>query len=293
FRIDLSLRILEYYPQSGSLILALVLGNRYFLDQEFIEYIRFSGLAHILALSGLHLIIFVGFFIWLLTKMGITQRFLGVLTLPLSIGYLFLGGLGISLQRAVLFHFLGSCFQFYRIPIPATKIFLLAFLINILIIPSNAYTLSFWLSYISVLGIVYCYKFWYDMLVTVLGKTITPFLAVSIAASVMVMPILIWFFGVINIFSVIASFLIVPMMPFVLICCFTAVLFGSFKIGFEILDNIIALIYQFIFETARFFSEIPYGVIFFNNRLVVIWGVLFNIVLISCIIKKRDYEFME
>ena len=126
FRIDITREIINLYPKSGALITALILGNKSFLDDEFMEYIRFSGLAHLLALSGLHLIIFIMFFIWLFSLLGMSNRFLGVSTLPFSLFYLFLGGLGISLQRAVLFHFLSSFFSYIRIPILNTKIFFIA-----------------------------------------------------------------------------------------------------------------------------------------------------------------------
>ncbi len=288
FRIDITREIINLYPKSGALITALILGNKSFLDDEFMEYIRFSGLAHLLALSGLHLIIFIMFFIWLFSLLGMSNRFLGVSTLPFSLFYLFLGGLGISLQRAVLFHFLSSFFSYIRIPILNTKIFFIALFVNMIISPNNIYSLSFWLSYISVAGIVFSYKFWYDVLSTHIIPVINSYLAVSLAAFMSVSPILILVFGVLNIYSVFSSTIIVPFMPILLIFCFSAVFLSYYGISFEMLDQIIFLFYRFIYLIAKIFSEIPMGVIFFQNKMIgSVVFILIMIIIVTILNKKR------
>ncbi|MDK2818895.1 MAG: ComEC/Rec2 family competence protein [Spirochaetota bacterium] len=288
FRIDITREIINLYPKSGALITALILGNKSFLDDEFMEYIRFSGLAHLLALSGLHLIIFIMFFIWLFSLLGMSNRFLGVSTLPFSLFYLFLGGLGISLQRAVLFHFLSSFFSYIRIPVLNTKIFFIALFVNMIISPNNIYSLSFWLSYISVAGIVFSYKFWYDVLSKYIIPVINSYLAVSLAAFMSVSPILILVFGVLNIYSVFSSTIIVPFMPILLIFCFSAVFFSYYGISFEMLDQIIFLFYRFIYLIAKIFSEIPMGVMFFQNKMIAsVVFILIMIIMVTILNKKR------
>ncbi len=289
WRIDLSQKILDYYPKSGALVLALILGNRNFINDDFMEYIRFSGLAHVMALSGLHLVIFVGMFVWIFKVLGVTHRYLGMITMPFSVFYLFLGGFGIPLQRAVLFHFLGSCYQYIRVPIPAKNIFLIAFLVNVVIIPNNVFTVSFWLSYISVLGIVFCFKFWYDMLSKGLHYYIASSLAVSLSACVMIAPILIWFFGYINIFAVVASLIVMPMIPLVLVLCFLVVFLSIFSLRIDLLDNAINLCYYIISRVAQTFSN--FGVIFFEDKRL---GVLISLCMMALMCAMmRHYEKME
>ncbi len=289
WRIELSEKIVEYYPKSGALTLALILGNRSFVDPDFMEYVRFSGLAHIMALSGMHLVIFVGIFILIFQKLGVVNRNLGIVTMPFSIFYLFLGGFGIPLQRAVLFHFLGSVYKYFRIPIPSKNIFFIAFILNVGFIPNNIFALSFWLSYISVLGIVFCYKFWYDMLKDNLGKYIASSFAISLAACMMTIPILIWFFGYINIFFMVTSLLVMPIIPMMLMLCFVVVFLSVFDIKLGLLDNFIKVCYNVVYEISRIFSE--HGVIFFENKLK--WVLISISISTLLIVIMRKYERVE
>ncbi len=291
FRIYLTKQIVDLYPKSGALIIALILGNKSFLDDEFMEYIRFSGLAHLLALSGLHLVIFIMLFVWLFSLFGIPKKLLGISTLPFSIFYLFLGGVGISLQRAVLFHVVSAFFAYIRIPILSTRMFLVALVINIIIAPKSMYSLSFWLSYISVAGIVFFYKFWYDIVSGFVHPIINSYLSVSLAAFMFISPVLIFVFGVVNIYSIISSTIIVPFMPIVLIFCFFAVFTSFYGISLGIIDSLIFLFYQAIYLIAKTFSELPLGVMFFQNKTIsALVSILVMIVIIKLLNKKRTYH---
>ena len=291
FRIRLTKQIVNLYPKSGALITALILGNKSFLDGEFMEYIRFSGLAHLLALSGLHLVIFIMFFVWLLSLLGVPKKWLGISTLPFSVFYLFLGGVGISLQRAVLFHVVGALFAYIRIPILSSRMFLVALVINIIVLPKNMYSLSFWLSYISVAGIVFFYKFWYNIVSGFVYPIINSYLSVSLAAFMLISPVLIFVFGVVNIYSIISSTIIVPFMPIVLIFCFFAVFTSSYGISFGLIDSIIFLFYQAIYAIAKIFSELPLGVMFFQNKTISsLVSVLVMIIIVQLLNKKRTYH---
>lgn len=277
WRITLSQKILNSYTYSGDLILALILGNRFYLDDDFMEYIRFAGLAHMFALSGLHLVIAVGVFLYLVQFLGIQQRYWGISTLPFSILYLFIGGFGIPLQRAVLFHILGSTYSLFRIPTSGKNIFIIAIIINLLFLPNNIHSLSFWLSYLSVLGIVFCYNFWYAIMRKYFNKYISSMLATSLSVSVLISPLLIYFFGYINLFSIVANLFIIPLMPLLLILCFLCVLFVLCNIEISILDIGIEYFYIFLLKVTSFFAELSYGVIVFESK---IFGTLISMIIL-------------
>ena len=244
-----------------------------------------------LALSGLHLVIFIMFFVWLFSLLGVPKKWLGISTLPFSIFYLFLGGVGISLQRAVLFHVVSAFFAYIRIPILSTRMFLVALVINIIISPKNMYSLSFWLSYISVAGIVFFYKFWYNIVSGFVHPIINSYLSVSLAAFMLISPVLIFVFGVVNIYSIISSTIIVPFTPIILIFCFFAVFTSSYGISFEIVDSIIFLFYQAIYTIAKIFSELPLGVMFFQNKTIgVLVSVLVMVIIAKLLMQKRTHH---
>lgn len=111
--------------QGGAVIRALLFGDRFALDTAFMDRIRRAGLAHSLALSGLHLALVAGFGFGLAWMVGqvrptvflrIPRQKLGMLlALPLVLTYVWMGDYASSLLRACLMllvatahHLLGS-----------------------------------------------------------------------------------------------------------------------------------------------------------------------------------------
>jgi len=96
----------------GAAVLALVFGDRFRLDPAFMERVRRAGLAHSLALSGLHLSLAAALGLgagWLAGRLrpGLLlrrpRRELGMLlAVPMVLAYLWLGGFTPSLLRASL-----------------------------------------------------------------------------------------------------------------------------------------------------------------------------------------------
>lgn len=98
--------------QGGAVVLALLFGDRFDLDPAFMDRIRRAGLSHSLALSGMHLALVAGLG-FVLAKgaarvrpgllLVVPRQKLGVLlSLPLVLGYMWLGGFTPSLLRAAL-----------------------------------------------------------------------------------------------------------------------------------------------------------------------------------------------
>ena len=98
--------------QGGAVVLALLFGDRAALSPEFVDRIRRAGLAHSLALSGMHLAMVAGIGFLLAVLAGrlrpglflvLPRQKLGILLALLPVGaYLWLGGFTPSLTRAAV-----------------------------------------------------------------------------------------------------------------------------------------------------------------------------------------------
>jgi competence protein ComEC len=98
--------------QGGAVLLALLFGDRFFLDTDFMDRIRRAGLSHSLALSGLHLSLAAGLGLAAAAvacrlRPGLLlflprQKLALVFALPPVLGYLWLGGFTSSLLRAAI-----------------------------------------------------------------------------------------------------------------------------------------------------------------------------------------------
>lgn len=98
--------------EAGSLAVALTVADRRGVDPEVIETLRVSGLAHILAISGLHMALVAGTSFWFLRSLfclfpGMVQRlpvkkYAAVGALAIATAYLLISGASVSTRRAYI-----------------------------------------------------------------------------------------------------------------------------------------------------------------------------------------------
>lgn len=177
FKNPFSLRIeawrdhIRYFLQSegalptSALFQALVLGEQGTIPEEVREDFVISGIAHLLAISGDHLgiVSFLSFslFLWVMKRSEIlllsisVRKWAAILTIPCLILYTFIAGGGISVIRAtimVIVFFLSIVFDRERHLLHTLG--LAAFLI-LLFSPPSLFDVSFQLSFLAVLSILY------------------------------------------------------------------------------------------------------------------------------------------
>lgn len=192
-------------PTVAALAVALTLGDRRDLGETYGEFQR-SGLAHALALSGLNVAILAGFLVLLLSFAG-SYRYLGALAILLA--YLWLVGPSPSLVRAEIMAALVLVALFVgkgRLDVLAALGWALA--LHLLWQPFAIYSLSFQLSYLAVLGMA-----------LVLPRIPRPSglkgwllagFAVTFAAQLLLLPLLLHHFHSLPLLSPIANLLVLP-----------------------------------------------------------------------------------
>jgi competence protein ComEC len=155
----------ETSPPSSGILKALVLGERSDISEKITEHFILTGIAHLLAISGDHLgiVAFLSFslLIWMLKRsefllLSISVKMLAAaLTIPCILLYTFIAGMGISVIRATLMvitFFLSILFDRERHLLHT--LVLAAFLI-LLFSPPSLFDVSFQLSFLAVLSILY------------------------------------------------------------------------------------------------------------------------------------------
>ena len=196
----------------GAVVLAMALGDRYRLDFETRDALRGAGLAHTLALSGLH----VGFVVLLaggfsffcgLLRPSIhlewpRTKLLVLTAAPLVLAYAWLGGFTPSLVRAsVMFFSWGVLLFFNRGRVLLDGLFL-ALAAILLVSPLSIYDLSLQLSASAVAGIALFLPLVQRLLPKgpspLLRFVITPpamLLMVSLSANLGILPLAAHYFG--------------------------------------------------------------------------------------------------
>jgi competence protein ComEC len=198
--------------QGGAILTAVLLGERFFLDQATVELMQKSSLAHSLAQSGLHLglVVSIGFLLaWTVgllrpsLLLSVPRPRLGVLlALPLALFYAWLGQFSPSLLRAgLMFVFWGGLLFLGRDRVLMDGLFMAVGLI-LVAFPLSAFDLSLQLSAGAVAGIVLLWPVfdrWVAPLkATLAGKALVlpaSMMAVSVAANLVLLPLSLSSFG--------------------------------------------------------------------------------------------------
>ena len=155
----------ESHPKSSGIFEALVLGEQGNIPEEVREHFIITGIAHLLAISGdqFGIVAFLSFslLIWILKRSELlllsisVKKWAAGLTIPCILLYAFIAGGGISVIRAmimVITFFLSILFSRERHLLHT--LVLAAFLI-LIFSPPSLFDVSFQLSFLAVLSILY------------------------------------------------------------------------------------------------------------------------------------------
>lgn len=208
-------------PPAKEVAEGLVLGEKAGLEEIYARFQR-SGLAHLLALSGLHVGFLVGSLL-LLYPLGRWRYLLALCLLPL---YLWLAGPSPSLVRASLMAGLSLLGLFLGLGGAGVLQGLgLALFLQLLLRPESLLSLAFQLSHLAVLGIA--------LVLPALGRPQGVFgyllggLAASLAAQAFLLPLLLDRFGFFPLLSPLTNLLALPLVALLVPLGFAKLLLGG------------------------------------------------------------------
>lgn len=153
-RKSLSFRLAELFVDDGGLSRALLLGDRQGLDQATTADFRDAGLAHILAVSGLHVSLMMMALFFVLKRLRLSPRVLLGLIALLLLLYAWMLEFSPSIVRAGILTLLFLLGRVVKRRVDPLSSWSLAFLLILLFRPLDLFTLGFQLSFLAVLGIV-------------------------------------------------------------------------------------------------------------------------------------------
>jgi competence protein ComEC len=238
----------------GGLALALLLGVRDNLDSEMAENYQAAGCSHVLALSGMHLGIISAIVAFILKKpLGLRKAL--ILGALLIIAYVFLVGAQPSLMRAVIMSTLGTFAVLSGFKRNMISLLSAAFIIQLVVFPSTAMTVSFILSYLALAGILLLSPMFAEFLKGWMPDTLANGLSASLAAFLATMAVTGSFFGVIRPIGILAGLFIVPIVTLFMITSIVwfalqAVPFINLVIG-KVLDFMYTILDMMVLEAGK------------------------------------------
>jgi competence protein ComEC len=300
----------EANPLSSGISKALVLGNQEDIPEEVKEHFIITGIAHLLAISGDHLgivaLLSFSLLTWILKRSEYLlltidiKKWAAALTLPCLLLYTFIAGGGISVIRAtimVITFFFSILFNRERNLLHTLA--LAAFLI-LIFSPPSLFDVSFQLSFLAVLSILYLVPgilrgLKHEGLFLFTKTSWKKIILRYILLSLLVTGVAIWgtapFVALhFNRFSAIGFFtnlLFIPWVGFFIVpLSLIASLFSFFFYPFaSLLIHINDLIILILLKVVAFFASIPYASIFVSTPTV--FEIILFYLLLFCAVHLR------
>ncbi len=235
-REEITAFFLTHLPSpEGAIAAALITGDKAAIPEEVREDFINSGLAHILAISGLHLTIIAGV-VFMIIRRGISlipslclsynsKKIAALGTILMTFLYLVLSGFGIPAQRAfIMISLVMGAILIDRTALSMRTVAFAAFLI-LLITPEALLGPSFQLSFAAVIGLIAGYETWRNPLTAwvVRGGIIRKFLLyggglafTSLLATLATLPFTIYLFHRFSLHAVEANLVAVPLTSLVI-----------------------------------------------------------------------------
>lgn len=265
-------RLLESYQKIGTkkdagIYSSIVLGDKSMLDTGIKQIYQINGMAHILAISGLHVSILGMGFYRLLRKCCIPFLPCFLVSFLLIVSYGIMTGSSISTIRAIIMFLMGTFADVLGRTYDIISSLSFSAVILILIYPKIIYNSGFWLSFLAVAGIV-AVKPALDYLMGTDGGKKKRFVMLrsaftaSLSVNIATLPVLLISYYEIPLYSVFLNMLVLPLMTFLMpgavgggIIGMVSVPAGAFCAG---MAHYILFFYEWI---CKIFIKLPFSVL--------------------------------
>ena len=265
-------------PPQSSILGAVILGDKRKISEDLKQKLNISGVRHITAISGMHIMILSGILMYLGIALGLYRGQAFYFAITLLLLFIIMAGAPASAIRAgimgglfLLAQKVGRLKSASRVIVFAAAV-MLAF--NPLLLKLDV---GFQLSFLAVMGIIYLMPiFQYYFLKRFPIKFLGGLLSMTLAAQVFTLPILIYNFGYMSLIAPITNILIVPFLPFIMISGF---IFGLSGMILQPLGWVLSwpswLLLTYLVKVIDFFSQVPKA----NFAISWIWLMVFYLIL--------------
>jgi len=256
--------------EDAAVLFAMLFGGYDGIKPELLDSFTATGIIHILSVSGSHITLLAGTLVWLGRVLRFKSSVMAALLTLVILAYTVLAGCVSPAVRAAVMGILTFAALAFEREADARRILSLLGLLMILLKPQLIYDISFQLSFAATGGLLYFAPFLKGKL-DFLPKWLAANLSITLAAQIMVLPFLAWYFNSVSVSSLLANLLVVPILEYVIVLGLTAGLFGLvLPVAQSILFALCSLSIGFAYEITSFIARIPGGSIYLPSGGIVI-----------------------
>ena len=221
--------IFSIINNKNGIIGAIILGDKTDLDSDIKELYSVSGIAHILAISGLH-ISFIGMAIYRLLRRRFRFLFSAAVSIPVVLSFGIMSGFGISTIRAIIMFILKIIGEVLGRKYDAITAISLAGLVLLVQNPFVVCNSGFQMSFGAIIAIVLILPIVEEILNT--DNKIIKVISANFTISLVMNPILAWNYYELPTFSFLLNIVVVPLMSVVIVSSIAGIFCSYIMFGF-------------------------------------------------------------
>lgn len=208
-------RIERAHPNKvGEFLKGILIGYTDTLPDTIKESFKRTGVSHVLAVSGYNMAIIIILVYQQLINRQMPKKISFIITVIVMIIFTILTGAEASIVRAGLFAFIILLAEQVHHYVGGFRPLILCGTLLVLINPLYiGYNIGFQLSFLAVIGLIIYGQVWKTYSEGIPSIGIFSMIGETLFAQILVLPILIYYFGQISLISLIANIVIVPIIP--------------------------------------------------------------------------------
>jgi len=282
--------------QAQHFVTALLLGNSSYIDKATRQEFSLAGVAHVLALSGLH-VGFIALLIWWLLfpldYLRLRKLRLVITLAAISLFAVFTGQSPSVVRATIMIGCVFASVIFYRRSVSLNALALAA-LIILVFSPSSLYSVGFQLSFITVASIL----LFADLPMAITSShrwvnRLSSTVIASLVAMLATVALTAHYFHTVSLLSVLSNLLILPVLPVFMILGALFLLVTAAGLHWPFLDWAIDTIYRFIHWATMIVNGIPgshVGNVYVNTTGVVLYFII--VALAVSWLYSRRYRYL-
>lgn len=255
------------FPEpSGGFIAGLLLGGTAALSDTWREALRATGTTHLVALSGYNVTIIAAFILAMAEAVALPRRSrVWLVATLLALFVIFVGG-GASIVRAAIMGMIVVIGKQLGRSAAMTNVLLAAAGAMLLLDPLLlTESIGFQLSFLATVGMIFVAPHVEARLAHIPNPLgMRDALALSLAAEVSVLPLILWYFGTLSLVAPIVNLLVAPAIPVIMLFGFVALVAGLVMTTLGQVVGVAAwLLATYVLELIRFASAVPFASVAF------------------------------
>ena len=278
-------------------VASIILGDKSMLDDSFYDLVKASGVSHIMAVSGLHLSVILSLLFLIFSRL-IFNRYIKFLFSSISIFVIAaICGFTPSVIRAGLMFLIIAFADLMSRDTDALSVISFAVLIILSISPLLLFNISFQMSVLAIISIMYVTPFYLKLWLKYLPKSkplkaFVSAVAVSLFAHIFTMPVAIYNFACVSLVSVLTNiFITVPTNIIIQLTVFGIMFSFINPVSFVLMKavDVLTLYVRFIIV---YFGNLKYSAVTVPKYfcLFPIIPIIFLLAL-KTIIERREYRY--